>query len=84
MHQSGFSELALVAANILTLCSSATNPTNLVEEEIGVDVVLSQVARARWAAALVLQVRDNAGVAESVATRCDEGIINRLHADWAA
>lgn len=55
----------------------------LVEEEIGEEVVLGEVVGTAGAIALVVEVGDDAHVAEAVATGGEEGVPNKAHADRA-
>lgn len=57
--------------------------SHLVEEEVWVQLVSSQVVPARGAAVLVLEMRHDAGVAEGVATGRDKRVNDGLHTDGA-
>ena len=56
---------------------------NLVEEEIGVEVILGEVISATRTIALVVEVGDDAHVAEAVAAGRQEGVLDDPHADGA-
>jgi hypothetical protein len=53
---------------------------HLIEQEVGVDLVLHQVCCARWARGLVFEVCADALEAERVTTRRDKRIFNCLNA----
>jgi hypothetical protein len=63
--------------------SLAGKRTDLVEEEVGVELSLGEVVSAAGAVALVVEVRDDAHVAEAVAAGGEEGVLDDRHADRA-
>lgn len=68
---------------MLVLCVSVLSPTHLIQQEVGMDLVLHQVGTTRWAAALVLEVGADALEAKRVATWGGKRIVYRLHTDGA-
>lgn len=56
---------------------------DLVQQEIGEQLVGAEELGTARAVALVAKMGDDAHVAEAVAACCEEGILYHLHANWA-